>query len=80
MNYFSLKDVLDKRFFLVVVEAIQSNAELFTDSTPSAPVSAHSYDGHPPALERRQSNQSIMSQVSGHAELSITTITASKFY
>ena len=64
------------RPIFVLVEAIQSNAELFGES---ASPSAHTYDGHQPALERRQSNQSIMSQMSGHIDLSITTITASKY-
>ncbi len=63
----------------VAVETIQSHADLFGEATPSMPPSAHSADGTaPPFLERRHSNQSIISQMSGNAELSIATITASE--
>ena len=62
---------------LFSVETIQSNAELFVEHGLSAPPSAHSHD-HPP-LERRQSNMSIASQISGVGELTVSSITASKY-
>ena len=74
--------VIPRQFSLLMfcskVEAIQSNIELFSSDHPSpAPfTSQHSHD-HPP-LERRQSNMSITSQISGHGDYLMSNLATSK--
>ena len=56
------------------VESIQSNLELFMEQASPAPHIKES----PVSLERRQSNLSTSSILSGQGDLTISSITASK--
>ena len=54
----------------VAVETIQANLSRFVDLPPPSP----SLSGEEPDLERRQSNMSMLSQVSGRIDFAVASI------
>ena len=70
---------LSERFCFISVEAVQSQMHLFTDVPPSTPHSAARSDSsQAKEYERRLSNMSISSQVSGHWDYTLASVSAGK--